>query len=185
MVKIKRINSVKSWQGFGGTAMLTGEGNGTPLQYSCLENPMNRGAWWGTVHRVTRVRHNLATKPSLPPMHACVHTHTHTHIQNGSLHTTSLGAHLSLTWLSTQTLYLYCCSSGESWKVKERKSVSHSIMSNSCDPHPARLLCPWNSPDKNTGVGWLFQQIPHLQQERRKLTSNTSMYIWVQSRQAT
>ena len=144
---------------------------------------MNRGAWWGTIHRVTRVRHNLATKPSLPPMHACVHTHTHTHthIQNGSLHTTSLGAHLSLMWLSTQILYLYCCSSGESWKVKESKSVSHSIMSNSCDPHPARLLCPWNSPDKNTGVGWLFQQIPHLQQERRKLTSNTSMYIWVQS----
>ena len=26
------------------------EGNGTPLQYSCLENPMNRGAWWAAVH---------------------------------------------------------------------------------------------------------------------------------------
>ena len=31
-----------------------GEGNGYPLQYSCLENPMNRGAWWATVHRVTK-----------------------------------------------------------------------------------------------------------------------------------
>ena len=31
------------------------EGNGNPLQYSCLENPMDRGAWWATVHRVTRV----------------------------------------------------------------------------------------------------------------------------------
>ena len=30
-----------------------GEGNGTPLQYSCLENPMDRGAWWATVHGVT------------------------------------------------------------------------------------------------------------------------------------
>ena len=30
-----------------------GEGNGNPLQYSCLENPMDRGAWWATVHRVT------------------------------------------------------------------------------------------------------------------------------------
>ena len=29
-----------------------GGGNGKPLQYSCLENPMNRGAWWATVHRV-------------------------------------------------------------------------------------------------------------------------------------
>ena len=31
-----------------------GEGNGTPLQYSCLENPMDRGVWWATVHGVTR-----------------------------------------------------------------------------------------------------------------------------------
>ena len=32
----------------------TGEGNGTPLQYSCLEEPMDRGAWWATVPGVTR-----------------------------------------------------------------------------------------------------------------------------------
>ena len=30
-----------------------GEGYGSPLQYSCLENPMDRGAWWATVHWVT------------------------------------------------------------------------------------------------------------------------------------
>ena len=30
------------------------EGNGTPLQYSCLENPMDRGAWWAAVHGVAR-----------------------------------------------------------------------------------------------------------------------------------
>ena len=30
-----------------------GEGNGNPLQYSCLENPADRGAWWATVHGVT------------------------------------------------------------------------------------------------------------------------------------
>jgi len=34
-----------------------GEGNGNPLQYSCLGNPMDRGAWWATVHGVARVRH--------------------------------------------------------------------------------------------------------------------------------
>ena len=39
------------------------EGNGNPLQYSCLENSMNRGAWQVTVQRVARIRHNLATKP--------------------------------------------------------------------------------------------------------------------------
>ena len=30
------------------------EGNGNPLQYSCLENPMDRGAWWATVHEITK-----------------------------------------------------------------------------------------------------------------------------------
>ena len=33
-----------------GSGRSTGEGNGNPLQYSCLENPMDRGAWWVTVH---------------------------------------------------------------------------------------------------------------------------------------
>ena len=33
-----------------------GEENGNPLQYSCLENPMDRGAWWATVHRVAKNR---------------------------------------------------------------------------------------------------------------------------------
>jgi len=31
-----------------------GEGNGNPLWYSCLENPMDRGAWWAKVHGVTK-----------------------------------------------------------------------------------------------------------------------------------
>ena len=43
----------------------SGEGNGNPLQYSCLENPIDRGAWWATVHGAARVRHNLMTKPRL------------------------------------------------------------------------------------------------------------------------
>ena len=36
------------------------EGNGTPLQYSCLENPMDGGAWWATVHGVTKSRRRLS-----------------------------------------------------------------------------------------------------------------------------
>ena len=36
------------------------EGNGNSLQYSCLENPMDRGAWAATVHRVAKVGHDLA-----------------------------------------------------------------------------------------------------------------------------
>ena len=38
-----------------------GERNG---QYFCLKNPMDRGAWWSTPHGATRVRHDIATKPS-------------------------------------------------------------------------------------------------------------------------
>ena len=37
-----------------GSGRSPGEGNGNPLQYSCLENPMDRGAWWATVYRVAK-----------------------------------------------------------------------------------------------------------------------------------
>ena len=35
---------------------LSGGGQGNPLQYPCLENPMDRGVWWATVHRITESR---------------------------------------------------------------------------------------------------------------------------------
>ena len=41
-----------------GTGRSPGEGNVNPLQYSCLENLMDRGAWQATVHGVARVGHN-------------------------------------------------------------------------------------------------------------------------------
>ena len=44
-----------------------GEGNGNPLQYFCLENPMDRGAWQATVQRVTQSR----TRPKWLSTHAC------------------------------------------------------------------------------------------------------------------
>ena len=37
-----------------GSGRSPGEGNGKPRQYTCLENPMDRGAWWATVHRVAK-----------------------------------------------------------------------------------------------------------------------------------
>ena len=36
-----------------------GEGHGNPLQYSCLENPMDRGAWWTKVHKVPKSQTRL------------------------------------------------------------------------------------------------------------------------------
>ena len=46
-----------------GSGRSPGEGNGNPFQYSCLENPIDRGDWWATVHGVAKVVHNLAVKP--------------------------------------------------------------------------------------------------------------------------
>ena len=42
-----------------GSGRSPGEGNSYPLQYSCLENPMDRGAWWATVHGVAESRTRL------------------------------------------------------------------------------------------------------------------------------
>ena len=47
-----------------------GEGNGTPLQYSCLENPMDGGAWWTPVHGVAKSRTQLSDFPFTFHFHA-------------------------------------------------------------------------------------------------------------------
>ena len=54
-----------------GSGRSPGEGNGNPLQYSCLENPPDRGAWRATVRGVRRVRHDSATDPTVPTAHVC------------------------------------------------------------------------------------------------------------------
>ena len=52
-----------------GLGQSPGEGNGNPLQYSCLENPLNRGTWQATVHRVIKSQTRLSSQ-------ARVHTYT-------------------------------------------------------------------------------------------------------------
>ena len=53
-----------------GLGRCPGGGHGNPSQYSCLENPRDRGAWWAVVHRVTELDTTELT------WHACTHTHT-------------------------------------------------------------------------------------------------------------
>ena len=50
-----------------GSGRSPGGENGNPPQYSCLEKPMDRGAWWATVHQVNFIH---------------THTHTHTYLSN-------------------------------------------------------------------------------------------------------
>ena len=49
-----------------GSGRSPGEGNGNPLQYSCLENAMDRGAWQASAHGVARVEQDLGTKAPPP-----------------------------------------------------------------------------------------------------------------------
>ena len=54
------VNPTKVYQA--PTVSTPGEVKGKPLQYSCLGNPMDRGAWWDTVHGSQKVRHDWVTK---------------------------------------------------------------------------------------------------------------------------
>ena len=53
-----------------GSGRSPGEGNGNPLQYSCLENPMDGGAWWATVHGVTKIWTRLSEQLNLTTLMA-------------------------------------------------------------------------------------------------------------------
>ena len=45
---------VRDMGSFPGSGRSSGGGHGNPFQYSCLENPVDRGAWWATIHRVAQ-----------------------------------------------------------------------------------------------------------------------------------
>ena len=63
---VKNLPDSAGGAGILGSRRSPGGGNDNLLQYYCLENPMDIGDWWATVHGVTRVGHNLVAKP--PPL---------------------------------------------------------------------------------------------------------------------
>ena len=59
MVKNPPVNAGRDEGWIPGSGRPPGTGHGNPLQYSCLENPTDRGAWWATVHGVTKSQTRL------------------------------------------------------------------------------------------------------------------------------
>ena len=80
-----------------------GEGNGSPLKYSCLENSMDRGSWWATVHGVLKNQTQLSN-----------YTHTHTHTCT----------HAQLDNILDLREFVLC---GMSWNIAMNSSVSHLL----------------------------------------------------------
>ena len=120
------------------------EGNGNPLQYSCLENPVDRVAWWDTVQVSPRVRHDWSKW-----------THTHTHSVHG--HLTSWvrwAAGASALWYMI-TYYIFICLASQFLVVTGRIFSFHMqtpscslwdlVLRSGVEPRPpaltARSLC--------------------------------------------
>ena len=72
---VRDVGSIPGWE------RSPGGGHSNPLQYSCLENPMERGAWWATVHGVAELDTTEVTQ----------HTHTHTRGPEQSFYSSVFG----------------------------------------------------------------------------------------------
>ena len=156
------------WLHFHFSLSCTGEGNGNPLQCSCLENPRDGGAWCTTVSGVTQSQtqlkwrssssgnHHLyiTTKSHLPLLYiAAIIIFIILYHQN---HHSPPHYHQSI--ITTFVIFTSLSSPFYKFLVTSACQVA-SVMSDSVQPHglqPTRLLCPWDSPGKNTGVGLPF-----------------------------
>ena len=108
-----------------------GEGNGNPPQYSCLENPTDRGAWLVTVHGVAKSQTRLSTRHIFAKFTGL--------LQNANIwHFTMVYSWFSLWRLYVCSVAQSCLILGDLWSVTYQAP------------------CPWNSPGKNTGVGCHF-----------------------------
>ena len=120
-----------------GSGRSPGEGNGNPLQYSCLGNPMDRGTWQATVHWVTKSWTWLKLLGSLWKCGEKIPGEPTCFRQEGKKNNFEI--HRALLTRSN-------------WPG-ESESESRSVVSYSLWPHG--LYSPWNSPGSNTGVGSL------------------------------
>ena len=140
-----------------GSGRSPGEGNGNPLQYSCLENSMDRGAWWATVHGVAKSWTRLSNFTLIYKI-GNQQGPTVQHRELYSICCNNLYRKIIWKRVSVCVTESLCCNTTLwiNYEVKKSESVSCSVVSDSLRPHRlqhTRLLCPWNFPGKNNGVG--------------------------------
>ena len=122
------------WLPFHFSLSCIGEGHGNPLQCCCLENPRDGGAWWAAVYGVAQSRTRL--KQLSMDNTFCLSVHQFL----------SILVILTFDIVNSESVSGFCCCC----------CCVASVVSNSVRPHrwqPTRLLHPWDSPGKNTGVG--------------------------------
>ena len=112
-----------------GLGRYSGEGNGNPIQYSCLENPMDRGTWWAAVHGVAKSRTWLSDFTFT--FHILI-------VLSWGFNKAPLVSRLFVSSYLATILY-------------KLDYTYHLVMSDSLWPHG--LYSPWSSPGQNTGVG--------------------------------
>ena len=142
-----------------GSGRSPGEGDINPLQYSCLGNPMDRGAWWVTVQGVTKIRTQLSDW-------ARRHKHTHHWTWYSMKNIPKVGLLLSvesslfLVSISEVRRAIKLAGQETAGHHGSRKmKCSHLVVSDSLQPmdySPPVSLYPWNSLGKNTGVVFHF-----------------------------
>ena len=100
-----------------GSGRSPGEGKGNPLQYSCLENPMGRGAWWATVMGLQRVGHDWVTKHVATELADRCQVNQMTSLSPGFFRTVGQ----IMDWIS-MSLYKFIC-----WNPNLRGALMHGI----------------------------------------------------------
>ena len=135
--------------------LIFGEGNGTPLQYSCLENHMDAGAWRAAVHGVARSRTQLSDFTLFFHFHA-LEKEMATHSSVLAWRIPGTGEPGGLPSMGSHRV-------GHDWSDLAAAAAIVAVSS----PSPVRLLwphgqsslagySPWGFPGKNTGVGCHF-----------------------------
>ena len=117
-----------------------GEGNGTPLQYCCLENPMDGGAWWAAVHGVTKSQTQLSD--------FAFTFHFHALEKEMATHSSVLAWRIPWTEKPGRLQSMGSHRVGHDWSDLAA-AAAWTLWTLAL----ARFLCLWNFPGKNTGVG--------------------------------